>query len=378
MRSILLTIPLDGHLTLPGLGKVPVFGFGILLLAWCLFGALLAALLYRKEGLRGLTGMPGIIWVAIAVAIFKAPELPLKNHEIPIYGYGTMLFLGFLASASLAAKRLRREGADGEIAWDVAMWIFFFGLLGARLFYVVQYAPSFFGPDRETGLPRSAFQILRGLINLPDGGLVLYGGLILAPIAYYVFCLRRGISALAFGDIAVTSVFVGLLFGRLGCFLHGCCYGDLCSLPWGVTFPSGSVPFTEMVHRGLQSGDALRSIPLHPTQIYDSVSALAIVLMTLAYYPFRRRSGEVLAIGWMAYPINRFVIEFLRSDESGKFGTTLTISQWVSFALFATGLAYYLWLQTRPLGRTPLLLKKPESYSTSPKHPLPTARAVAS
>jgi phosphatidylglycerol:prolipoprotein diacylglycerol transferase len=377
MRSILFSIPLDGRVDLPGLGKVPVFGIGILLTVWCLFGLAFAALQYRREGWRGLTGFTAIVWFAIALAIFKAPEIQLKNHAIPVYGYGTMLFLGFLASASLAAKRLRREGADGEIAWDAAMWIFVSGLLGARLFYVVQYAPNFFGPDPVNGQPRTVMQILFALINLPDGGLVLYGGLILAPVAYYLFCVRRGISPLAFGDIAVSSVFVGLLFGRLGCFLHGCCYGDLCELPWGVRFPAGSVPFEAMVHRGLQGRDALRSLALHPTQLYDSLSAVAIVAVTWVYYPYRRRNGEVLAIGWMAYPINRFLIEFLRSDESGKFGTTLTISQWVSLGLFASGLAYFLWLQRQPLGRSPLVLHRPADFSPAPNRSLPAARVVA-
>src|SRR5438477_609435 len=82
------------------------------------------------------------------------------------------------ASASLAAKRLRQEGADGEIAWDAAMWIFFAGLLGSRTFYVIQYRDHFFGPNPLTGTPRTALETLVALINLPDGGLVLYGGLI--------------------------------------------------------------------------------------------------------------------------------------------------------------------------------------------------------
>jgi phosphatidylglycerol:prolipoprotein diacylglycerol transferase len=87
----------------------------------------------------------------------------------------------------------------------------------------------------------------------------------------------------------------------------------------------------------------------------------------------------VLAIGWMAYPLNRFLIEFLRSDESGKFGTMLTISQWVSLGLFAAGLAYFVWLQTRPLGRTPLVVRKPPlGYSKAPNPSVPAARAMAS
>ncbi len=131
-----------------------------------------------------------LIWGAVAIAIFKAAELPIK--ALPVYGYGSMLFLGFLASSSLAAWRLRREKVDGEIAWDVAMWIFIFGIVGARLFYIMEYWATSFAVDPETGNARTAWEIAIALVNLPDGGLVLYGGLIFAPLAYYVYCRVRG------------------------------------------------------------------------------------------------------------------------------------------------------------------------------------------
>lgn len=349
MRSVLFTIPLDGQV-----GAVPVFGFGLLLAIWAILGATYVVLTTRRGGWKELSTGTGIVWVVVAVAIVKAPDF----HKIPVYGYGTMLFLGFLASASFAAWRIRREGFDGEIAWDVAMWVFVAGIIGGRIFYVAQYRDKFFGPDPLTGKDRTVPEILKALINLPDGGLVLYGGLILAPLMYYLFCRRRGIAPLALGDIVISSIFIGLMFGRLGCLMHGCCYGDVCSLPWAMTFPQHSVPFEALVGRGLLSKDAAESLPLHPTQLYDSINALLLTLLTWTFYPFRRRSGEVLALGWIAYPINRFLIEFLRSDEGGKFGTSLTISQWVSLVLLATGVAFYVWLQRSPPGRQLLVGKK--------------------
>ncbi|MGE5191734.1 MAG: prolipoprotein diacylglyceryl transferase, partial [Deltaproteobacteria bacterium] len=296
------------------------------------------------------------IWVAVAVALFKAGELSVKT--IPIYGYGTMLFIGFLASASLSARRLRQEGADGEIAWDAALWIFLAGLLGGRTFYVIQYHDKFFGPDAN-GKARTIWQTVVGLVNLPDGGLVLYGGLIFAPLAFFLFCRRRRIRPLALADIAITSVFVGIMFGRLGCMLHGCCYGDVCTLPWAVTFPAHSVPFEALVARGLLDENARHSLPLHPSQLYDSFSAFLLALLTWAYYPYRRRMGDVLALGWIAYPINRFMIEFLRSDEAGQFGTSLTIAQWVSLGLFATGVAFCLGLRFRSSDKLPVIIAPP-------------------
>ncbi len=362
MRSILVTIPLDGRVDLGPLGKFPVFGIGLLMAIWGLIGIGYLVLTVRRMGWKGFDWIPFLVWGGVAVAIFKAAELNVK--AIPIYGYGTMLFFGFLASASLAAWRLRREGADGEIAWDAAMWIFISGIIGARTFYVIQYHQNFFGPDLA-GKNRTVLQILGALVNLPDGGLVLYGGLIFAPLAYYLFCRWRGIRPLALADIAITSVFVGILFGRLGCLLHGCCYGDVCTLPWAITFPADSVPFKSLVARGLLGENAVCSLPLHPSQLYDSFSGLLLALLTWAYYPFRRRTGDVLAVGWIAYPVNRFMIEFLRSDEAGQFGTSLTIAQWVSLGLFASGLLFYASLRFWSPHKQAVMVRKPTPEQTN-------------
>ena len=352
MRSILFTIPLDGFVDLGPLGKIPVFGIGLVLALWCLVGIGYVILTARQHGWKNLSGISLLIWGAVAIAIFKAAELPIK--ALPVYGYGSMLFLGFLASSSLAAWRLRREGVDGEIAWDAAMWIFIFGIIGARLFYIIEYWATKFAVDPETKKSRTAWEIAVALVNLPDGGLVLYGGLILAPLAYYVYCRIRGISALAVADIAITSVFVGIMFGRLGCLLNGCCFGDVCSLPWAITFPAKSVPFNALVLRGLLDEGAVRSLPLHPAQLYDALSGLLLAILTFAYYPYRRRTGEVIAVGWIAYPINRFMIEFLRADEPGMGYPSLTIAQWVSLALFTTGVAFFLSLKYWSPGRQPI------------------------
>jgi phosphatidylglycerol:prolipoprotein diacylglycerol transferase len=352
MRSILFTIPLDGLVDLGPLGKIPVFGAGLLLALWCLVGAAYITLTVRRHGWKHVSGISLLIWGVVAVAIFKAPELPIKS--LPVYGYGTMLFLGFLASSSLAAWRLRREGVDGENAWDAAMWIFIFGIIGARLFYVAEYWSKRFAVDPQTGNARTAWEIAVALVNLPDGGLVLYGGLILAPLAFYIYCRMRGINALAFADIGITSVFVGVMFGRLGCLLNGCCFGDVCSLPWAITFPAESVPFKDLVGRGLLDNTAPHSLPLHPTQVYDALSGLLLAFLTWAYYPCRRCTGEVVAVGWVAYPINRFMIEFLRADEPGQFGTSLTIAQWVSLALFTAGVAFFVSLKYWSFGRQPI------------------------
>src|SRR5580765_1256443 len=119
MRSILFSIPLDGQVDLGPLGKIPVFGVGLLLALWCLVLVTYVGLTGRRDGWKAISGISLFVWAVVALAIFKAAELQIK--AIPVYGYGTMLFVGFLVSAMLAARRLRQEGVDGEIAWDAAM-----------------------------------------------------------------------------------------------------------------------------------------------------------------------------------------------------------------------------------------------------------------
>lgn len=339
MRSTLFTIPLDGRIDLGPLGSWPVFGMGLLLLLWTALGVWGMYRVARQTGLKDFPFSTLFVWAIIATVIF---ELPRHIQAIPIFGYGTMLFLGFLFSAGVAARRLRNLGQDGEIAWDLAMWVFVAGILGARAFFVMQYPAKFFGPDMETGKARTVIETLLALIKLPDGGLVFYGGMIGSAVAFYLFCKLRRLNPLALGDIVITSIFIGMTFGRIGCLFNGCCYGDLCDLSWAVTFPHDSYPYVMEVKRGLITEASSRSLPVHPAQIYSAMNAAVLVLLTWAYYPYRRRDGEVLALGWLAYPVSRFVVEFLRGDEGGQFGTMLTISQWVSVGLFATGMVFFL------------------------------------
>jgi phosphatidylglycerol:prolipoprotein diacylglycerol transferase len=334
MRSTLFTIQFDVKL-----GNVPVFGEGWLLAVW---GVLLVAWLWRswrRDRFATVTVVSAIGWLAAGLAIHEVPRL--LPQGLPLYGFGLMLFLGFVTATWFGNYRLQKHGYDGELAWDIAMWGFFAGIAGARLFYVVQYRDRYFIPGKSFG------EVLRSLVMLPDGGLVFYGGLLAGAAGFFAVCWKRRVHPLAVADLILPSLFTGMMFGRLGCLMHGCCYGDPSDLPWAISFPAESVPWQVQVARGYIEADAPRSLPLHPTQIYDSISGLLLMLLMLTYYPYRRRTGEVLALAWLTYPVSRFVVELLRGDELGQFGTTFTISQWVSVGMFASGLVYLVWLGRR-------------------------------
>jgi phosphatidylglycerol:prolipoprotein diacylglycerol transferase len=117
-----------------------------------------------------------------------------------------------------------------------------------------------------------------------------------------------------------------------------------------VSFPQHSPPWDYQRFHGLIPADAMYSLRLHPTQIYSALDALVIFILLSAYYPLRRRDGEVMGLLMITYPITRFLIEWLRNDE-GVFFAGLTISQNISVVLFVCGFAYWFWLSRLPRAR---------------------------
>ena len=147
-------------------------------------------------------------------------------------------------------------------------------------------------------------------------------------------------------DVAAPAVAIGIAIGRIGCFLNGCCYGAVCHLPWAVCFPAGSHAWARQVDAGLISPWAIHSLPVHPTQIYASLAGFALLGLLLAYFPRRRAAGEVMAVLMIVYPLTRWPLEAVRGDEPAIFAG-MTLSQNISVALFACGLAVWFGLRGR-------------------------------
>jgi phosphatidylglycerol:prolipoprotein diacylglycerol transferase len=349
VRQVLFRIPIHGDWSLGPLGDVPGFGFGIVLLAWCLFGAFSLWRLLKSEG--GFTGELKVAagyWAAIAVGIVLVPSIfPPRITHLPIFGYGAMLVCGAIACGWVASKRAPLAGADPNFARDMAIWIVLSGVIGARLFHLVQFREDVY---RDCN---SLMDSVKASVMLPDGGLVLYGGIILAATTYFVMCRMNNVNPLKFGDAVVPAVFVGIAFGRLGCFLNGCCYGNACKLPWAVQFPQESAAWAALVKNGFLMPDTLQTMPLHPTQLYSSINGIVLTVIMIAYFRYRKGDGSVMALALMLYPISRIGLEILRNDELGQLGTGLTISQLVSLGVLAGGILLSWWSWTRPSSQLP-------------------------
>jgi phosphatidylglycerol:prolipoprotein diacylglycerol transferase len=343
MRKVLLRFLFDDIWVWQTRGNELQVGIGWLFFAWSFLSLVGFALSWRRSRTLSdpLTNLM-IYGVGPLAALLAAilRKLPFTESGIPVFGYGFMMFVGFSTAAWSASRRVLRIGQPPEVIWDMMMWALVPGLIGARLTYLLQNWQEVFG-----GKTGSDYWI--SFVSLWDGGIVFYGGVFGGIIGIIIYSRLRKVNAVALFDVIAPSLFVGEGFGRIGCFLYGCCFGRACDLPWAVRFPADSLTWEKLMIRRVIPPDALETIPLHPTQIYSSIMAF-ILAGILAWY-FRRRpfDGSVMALGWILYPINRYVLETLRDDEPGRLGTDFTFSQLTSMVLVISGICAMVFFATR-------------------------------
>jgi len=336
MRSTLFHIPR----AIPwGQEDLPLFGFGLLLLAWLVAGGGWFVWMASRHGLRVAATQFGLPLAIVAVMLaWVLPALD-DGAGIPVRGYGVMLLVAAAAGTWLSVVRARRVGIDADTILALATEVFLWGLVGARLFYVIEYREQFFAPGKPLA------ESLRDAVNIAAGGLVVFGSLPTAAWAGWRFARRRGLPPLKLADCVAPGMLLGLAIGRVGCFLNGCCYGGPCDLPWAVSFPAG----TEVAAKyPLAAGGA--SVPVHPAQLYAAIDAALLAALAVAFTPLARRDGEVFALVLTLHPISRMLLEEIRVDEPPALGTPLSISALVSLALLTLAAGLWWWLARPPAG----------------------------
>jgi phosphatidylglycerol:prolipoprotein diacylglycerol transferase len=150
------------------------------------------------------------------------------------------------------------------------------------------------------------------------GGLTYYGGLIGAALAAWYLLKRDKFPFWKAADMAGFAVPLGLAFGRMGCLMAGCCFGSTCELPWAMSFPWRSAASEAQFKAHLLPSARMWSLPVHPTQVYESAASLAVAAACLLWvHPRKRYDGQVFASFLVLYAVARFAIEFLRRDDRG-------------------------------------------------------------
>lgn len=275
----------------------------------------------------------------------------LKVDGIPVYAYGVMLCIGFIVATYVGAWRAKRQGQDRDVMFSIAFLAFVGGIVGSRGFYVIQHA--------------SRFTSFWQMVNIRSGGLTYFGGLLLASAMVLWYLRRKKLNILQWVDITAPSLALGLAFGRIGCFLNGCCWGAASRVPWAFSWPAGTLPWNAYAN-DWQAAHGGQSVPLdwhmpaiHPTQLYSFLNAVLIFIVLSFLFRWKRRHGQILGIFFVLVSGSRFLLEVLRADEPAvylfgiptlleKLGRpelvqhlpTMTISQNVGIVVFVLGLVF--------------------------------------
>jgi phosphatidylglycerol:prolipoprotein diacylglycerol transferase len=245
----------------------------------------------------------------------------LQFDGLHIYAYGFFVVVGFATAAFLAVLKIRKlnSGISFENIVDLFFYTVLSALIGSRLLFVLVN----FDVYREN--PMQIFKIW-------EGGLIFYGGLILAVIVAFWYMKFHRLPIWKLADLISPLIALGLSFGRIGCFFAGCCYGKETSLPWAVVF---------------QNPDSLArlNVPLHPTQLYDAANGLAIFFFLSWMEKRKSFDGQIFWLFFFLYAITRFFIEIFRGDPRGfLFGGLLSTSQAIGIllAIFSLFMLFYI------------------------------------
>jgi phosphatidylglycerol:prolipoprotein diacylglycerol transferase len=286
------------------------------------------------------------LWVllalaALAVVVWRA-GLVDDAIRLPLHTYGLMIATGFIVGIGLAQREGKRRGQDPEAIADLCFWILVAALVGSRVYFILVNWRDYF--EAGTFLAQTPFGRIPRVLAFWEGGLVFYGGFIGAALTAWFYMRRHGMNFLAHADTLIPSVAIGHFFGRLGCFAAGCCWGDVARLrlPWLASFPPESLAFQTFATRpdpaAFLAADHAHTLPLHPTQLYESFGELGLfLLLVLAIRPRKAFHGQVLASWLMLYAVLRSVVESFRGDLERGMVLGIGVGTWTSLLIFAVG-----------------------------------------
>ncbi|MBD3257334.1 prolipoprotein diacylglyceryl transferase [candidate division GN15 bacterium] len=259
------------------------------------------------------------------------PEL-FHIGSFPIRSWGVMLALSFFAGVFYIQWMTRRHNRQFEPYLTVAYLMIIAGVVGARFSYALLHWSEF--SDNLLAIINPFAEGHYGI-----AGLNLYGGILGAIGAALIYLAVKRMNILDVFDFFAPTLALGIGISRIGCFMNGCCFGTPTDLPWGMSFPAGSLPTF-----------VYGTLPLHPAQLYSA--AYGIALFVILHWMLQRRVfvGQLVAVTFVAEAFFRFIIEFVRYYEPAMlfslWGVEPTYNQVVSVGLFVAGIVIFL-LQRR-------------------------------
>lgn len=237
--------------------------------------------------------------------------------------YGCCMALGFFASWHVLSCLCKRIARPFDPVGNLVISLMISGIAGSRIAYVIEHWRTEFASD-----PLS-------VIRIDQGGLMFYGGFILAAAVFFGWCFFKKEKPLALADLLCVAVPLGHAFGRVGCFFYGCCYGKQCDCAVALSFPRGSPAWYEQLNAAQIASSAQESLPVLPTQLFEAGANL--LLFGALFLIFRKFGRGTTALYLIGYAMIRFGMEYLRGDPRAAVGV-FSISQTISLGLFSAGI----------------------------------------
>ncbi len=247
-----------------------------------------------------------------------------------LHSYGLMMATAFGCGIWIAMRRAPQRGIESKFILDLAVLTLIFSLVGARATYIFTHLDEFQGRWLDTISPIQS----NGKIGI--AGLVLLGGVVAGFAAAYVITRRKKVGFLTVTDVLIPSLALGIAFGRMGCFLNGCCPGSPGEFGWCMVFPESSL-----------TGSIYPNIHVHPTQLYETLAMLVVFAVLLLFDRKPRPLGMLTGLFLVLYGVWRFYLEGMRWYEEGMILTSFgdmqfTLSRLISAGMVIVGIFLYL------------------------------------
>lgn len=225
--------------------------------------------------------------------------------EFAIAYYGIVIACGMIGGVLIAATIAKRSGQDPEDYYDMALYAIIFAVLGARMYFVI-FNWDYYAAD------------LTRILNIREGGLGIYGGIIAAIITVYILTRRKKLHFGLVADTAAPALIFGQCLGRWGNFFNREAFGGYTDNLFAMQLPVSAVRGNEITAELWEHAveiEGITYIQVHPTFLYESLWNLALMISLLIYWKHRKFNGEVFLLYLLGYGVGRFWIESLRTDQ---------------------------------------------------------------
>lgn len=277
---------------------------------------------------------------------FPNLNILLKNvgDHISVFGfdiafYGIIIGIGVLAGVCLACYIAKKTDQNVEDYFDLAIFGIILSIIGARLYYVA-FEWDNYKDD------------LLSIINIREGGLAIYGGIITAIIVMIVYSRVKKKSMLLIFDTVCFGLPIGQAIGRWGNFFNREVFGEYTDGPLAMRLPVSAVrssDISDLMRKNMENIDGINTIQVQPTFLYESLVCLLIVVVLLIYRKHKKFDGELFLIYMGMYGIGRFIIEGIRTDTLFIPGTQIAVSQALAavFAVISIALIFagHIWVR---------------------------------